>query len=324
MSIPRLELSAALMGLRLAQSVSKVLQMAIGRAIFWSDSTNTFLWIRGNGRRFKPFVANRVGEIQAHIDPFQWRYVPTSLNPADLCTRGSSATRLAENTLWWDGPSFLKESEELWPRNKVESNSSTDQELKRSANKNEVPIVLSSITTKLTEEDWRLKPTRFSSWTRLTRIHAWILRFVQNCQLPSQDRKKGELSPQEILESEGIIIKEAQKESFPEEYRALTSAKPISKSSKIIKLISHFWRRWLKEWLPSQNVRSRWNEEKKDLKMGDVVLAISSDLPRAHWPLGRITEIYPGKDNHVRIAKVQVGQNSLLRPINKLIHLDVV
>ena len=73
MSIPRLELSAAVMGLRLAQTVSKVLQMAIGRAIFWSDSTNTLWWIRGNGRRFKPFVANRVGEIQAHTDPFQWR-----------------------------------------------------------------------------------------------------------------------------------------------------------------------------------------------------------------------------------------------------------
>ena len=92
------------------------------------------------------------------------------------------------------------------------------------------------MTTKLTEKDWRLEPTRFSSWTRSTRIHAWILRFVQNCQLPSQARKEGELSPQEILESEGMIIKEAQKESFPVEYRALTSEKPISKSSKIIKL----------------------------------------------------------------------------------------
>ena len=52
----------------------------------------------------------------------------------------------------------------------------------------------------------------------------------------SKVRKEEELSPQEILESEGIIIKDAQKESFPEEYRALTSGKPISKSSKIIKL----------------------------------------------------------------------------------------
>ena len=82
MSIPRLELSTAVMGLRLAQSVSKVLQMAIGHTIFWSDSTNILWWIRGNGRCFKPFVANRIGEIQAQTDPFQWRYVPTSLNPA--------------------------------------------------------------------------------------------------------------------------------------------------------------------------------------------------------------------------------------------------
>jgi len=90
-----------------------------------------------------PFVANRDGEIQAWTDPIQWRYVPTSLNPADLCTRGLSATQLAENTLWWHGPSFLKESEELWPRNKVESNSFIDEELKKSVNRNEVPIVLS-------------------------------------------------------------------------------------------------------------------------------------------------------------------------------------
>ena len=148
--------------------------------------TNTLWWIRGNGRCFKPFVANRVGKIQAQTDHVQWRYVTTSLNPADLCTRGSSATQLPENTLWWHGPSFLKESEESWPRNKVESYSSNDEELTRSVNRNEVPIVLSSMTTKLTEKDWHLEPTRFYSWTRVTRMHAWIIRFAQNCQLPSQ------------------------------------------------------------------------------------------------------------------------------------------
>ena len=72
MNILRLELSVAVMGLRLAQSVSKVLQMAIGHIIFWSDSTNTLWWIRGNGGSFKPFVANHIGEIQAQTDPLQW------------------------------------------------------------------------------------------------------------------------------------------------------------------------------------------------------------------------------------------------------------
>ena len=103
-----------------------------------------------------------------------------------------------------------------------------------------------------------------------------------------------------------------------------TEFQPKKRWRRVQEFISHFWRRWLKEWLPSQNVRSRWNEEKRDLKVGDVVLAISSDLPRAHWPLGRITKIYQGKDNHVRVAKVQVGQNSFLRPVNRLIHLEIV
>ena len=103
-----------------------------------------------------------------------------------------------------------------------------------------------------------------------------------------------------------------------------TEFHPKKRWRRVQELISHFWCHWLKEWLPGQNVRSRWNEEKRDLKVGDVVLAISSDLPRAHWLLGRISAIYQGKNNHVRVAKVQVGQHSLLRPINKLIHLDVV
>ena len=170
MSIPRLELSAAVLGLRLTQSVSKVLQISICRAIFWSDSTNTLWWIRGNGRCFKSFVANRVGKIQAQTDPVQWRYVSTSDNPADQCSRGSSATQLAENTLWWHGPSFLTESEELWPKNKVESNSSTE-EFKTAANRYEVPIVLSLRTSKLTEKDWCLERTRFSSSNQIKSNH---------------------------------------------------------------------------------------------------------------------------------------------------------
>ena len=103
-----------------------------------------------------------------------------------------------------------------------------------------------------------------------------------------------------------------------------TEFHPKKQWRRVQELISHFWYPWLKEWLPGQNVRLRWNKEQIDLKVGDVVLAISSDLPRAHWPLGRISEIYQGKDNHVRVAKVQVGQHSLLCPINELIHLDVV
>ena len=76
-SIPRLELMAAVLGLRISDSVSKALGTALKQVTFWSDSMNVLWWIRGRSRSFKPFVANRVGEIQSLTDPQQWRFVPT-------------------------------------------------------------------------------------------------------------------------------------------------------------------------------------------------------------------------------------------------------
>ena len=93
---------------------------------------------------------------------------------------------------------------------------------------------------------------------------------------------------------------------------------------RVQELISHFWRRRMREWLPGQNARLKWNEVKEDLKVGDVVLVISPDQPRACWPLGRVIEIFPEQEPHVRVAKVQVGQNSYLRPISKPVSLEVV
>ena len=43
---------------------------------------------------FKPFVANRIGEIQLFTSPNQWRYVPTEFNPADYLTRGLKVLEL--------------------------------------------------------------------------------------------------------------------------------------------------------------------------------------------------------------------------------------
>ena len=86
-SIPRLELMAAILGLRLTESVSRVYSGGLSQAVFWSDSMNVLWWIRGRSRIFKPFVANRVGEIQSLTNPKRWRFVPTNEKPADLTTR---------------------------------------------------------------------------------------------------------------------------------------------------------------------------------------------------------------------------------------------
>ena len=63
-SIPRLELMAAVLELRMTDSISRVLNVTTDQATLWSDSANVLGWIRGRSHSFKPFVANRVGENQ--------------------------------------------------------------------------------------------------------------------------------------------------------------------------------------------------------------------------------------------------------------------
>ena len=84
------------------------------------------------------------------------------------------------------------------------------------------------------------------------------------------------------------------------------------------------WRRWLKECVPALNSRPKWTSEVQDLKVGDVVLLIQpDDAPRGLWPLGRIVEVYPGRDGHTRVANVACGVKTVVRPIHKLIPLGI-
>ena len=54
--------------------------------------------------------------------------------------------------------------------------------------------------------------------------------------------------------------------------------------------------------------RPKWYDAEKNLKIGAVVLLVQSGLPRRNWPLGRIVNVFPGKDEHTRVAKVQCGE----------------
>jgi hypothetical protein len=109
--------------------------------------------------------------------------------------------------------------------------------------------------------------------------------------------------------------------NFAPENVDTTQFNPRKRWRKVQELISRVWDRWLKEFLPMLTPRSKWNQVVKELKKGDVVLALQKDLPRGRWPLGRIVETYPGRDGHTRVAKVQCGSKTIVRPIHKLIPL---
>ena len=114
-SIPRLELMAAVLGVRLAETVSEKLEIPLSQYTLWMDSMDVIYWIQGLSRRLKSFVANRVAEIQWKSDPAQWRHVPGDQNPADDATRGLELRNLSAESRWLQGPAFLHEGETSWP-----------------------------------------------------------------------------------------------------------------------------------------------------------------------------------------------------------------
>jgi hypothetical protein len=115
-SIPRLKLMGALLGLRLTLKVKEIL--GFNSVHYWTDSMDVVHWIHGQSRHYKPFVSHRVGEIHEYSRPREWRHVPGVENPADLGTRGARVEDLIQGSIWTDGPAFLYQGEEDWPARK--------------------------------------------------------------------------------------------------------------------------------------------------------------------------------------------------------------
>ena len=84
--------------------------------------------MKNYSRNFKPYVSNRIGEIQTNGKPEQWRYVPTQLNPADCVTRGLTAVELLNKSTWLNGLEFLQACENKWPENNIEKLQAAEKE----------------------------------------------------------------------------------------------------------------------------------------------------------------------------------------------------
>lgn len=92
---------------------------------------------------------------------------------------------------------------------------------------------------------------------------------------------------------------------------------------KQVQYLAHiFWRRWLKEYLPTLQVRQKWYRPKRNLRVGDLVLISDENTKRGRWPLGKVTDVNCGRDGLVRSAKLFTRGITLTRPVNKLCFLE--
>lgn len=105
-TIPRLELAAALISVKASMFLQRDLRYREMKEVFWTDSKVDGGYISNDTRRFHTFVANGVQSIRDHTTPDQWRRASTKENPADQASRGLNAQALIDSVRWRSSPDF--------------------------------------------------------------------------------------------------------------------------------------------------------------------------------------------------------------------------
>ena len=98
-TIPRLELTGALLMANLLCHAMEVFDIPLSKAYAWTDSKIVLNWLSGDPRRFKTFVSNRVSQITELVHPDRWNHVSGKDNPADCASRGLFPSALLEHAL---------------------------------------------------------------------------------------------------------------------------------------------------------------------------------------------------------------------------------
>ena len=115
LTMPRLELNAAVMSSRMYEFIMKEMTFSFERQFFIVDSEIARAMIQKESYGFNTFVAVRVGEIQHHTNKEDWFWTESSENIADMLSRGADPDDIGAQSRWQVGPEFLSEPIESWP-----------------------------------------------------------------------------------------------------------------------------------------------------------------------------------------------------------------
>lgn len=106
-TVPRLELQAAVLSIKVARFLQEELDYSNVQHYFWTDSQIVLAYIRNKVKRFHIFVANRIHQILKFSKSDQWNYVPSEMNPADHASRGMNIEDLVASD-WFSGPELIR------------------------------------------------------------------------------------------------------------------------------------------------------------------------------------------------------------------------
>ena len=214
-SIPRLELTAALVSAEIGHTIKEELTLPIDEEFYWTDSKVVLGYINNDARKFHIFVANRVQKIRDLTNPSQWFYITTESNPADMASRGLTAAEIQRST-WLSGPAFLLESQLKSSQEPTPQLQTGDPEVR--------VISLRTQVSCLFDLDARL--SHFSRWRRVVIVMAKILQLASKA-----STSKPSLTA--VQAAEIAVIKGVQNQLFATEMEHLARGTPIPSSSEL-------------------------------------------------------------------------------------------
>ncbi|XP_072377915.1 uncharacterized protein [Diabrotica undecimpunctata] len=223
LTIPRLELCAALLGAQLTAQVVNASSPSVPIQYYWSDSQIVVCWIKKDANQLQQFVGNRVAKIQQLTNKDDWYYVNTKENPSDLASRGVLPEDLANRELWWKGPIFLR-----GPIDKPAPPAMSEIELPEQKVKSSMLLATHSVPLFLF--------SRFSNISTLKHVVIYCFRFRNNACKKRSERTIGLLTLSEVEEASLRLIKLVQLDSFAEEISILNSNKPLPMKHKLSNL----------------------------------------------------------------------------------------
>ena len=229
-TIPRLELCAAVTAVNLDIMLRQELDIPLLPSTFWTDSTIVLAYLRNEARRFKVFVANRVGEITRNSSVQQWRHIEGVINPADVLSRGSDANTVPDS--WYSGPSFLATHQSEWPDMSVVACPALDSDP-------EVCVSAISSQVSSSQEAGAIHPIDvlagyYSSFYRLMKVVCWFLRYREF--LRGRVVSKGCVTVTEMNVAEKLLVEHVQGQVYEAEMSSLVQRGEVLVSSSIRKL----------------------------------------------------------------------------------------
>ena len=263
-TIPKLELCGIVMSANAAANIIKAHpNIEFSRKVLWSDSQTAIKQCAAISNK-TPFVHNRVKQIRELCHGFELRYVQSEHNPADYITKQVKVEKFMNGSLWWQGPSWLTDSDTWDPNNlfqlvpDVSLSKKTEWSTSVKMAKIKVHTMVGEVEAtvpELTEQTIKGLFWKYSNYRQLIRVFSglnFLVKFAKNKSWPGSRP----VNRNDFAEGERLAIKTMQAEAFPHVIQDLKAGrKPVGDKGQF---------RQLKLYLDSQGIirlHGRLNDE---------------------------------------------------------------